>query len=386
MVDALITAKMVRWARERVNMNPAELARKMNIKPEKIKAWEDEDAYPTFNQAQELAKKLKIPFGYLYLISPPSEDLPLPDLRTIPGTPPAKPSPDFLDVLYDALRKQQWFREYLENEKANTIPFISRFKLTDNPLNVAIDIQKTLGIDNTLRQRAKNWEDFLTLLTQKAEEARILVLRSGIVGNNTYRKLNTQEFRGFAISDTLAPLVFINGNDYKTAQIFTLVHELAHLWVGQSGVSNPDYTLRANQQNNAIDRLCDSIAADVLVPSEDFLLRWESFDSIDDNIERLSIKYRVSAFVILRRAYVLGIIDKDVFLSKYDELLTRIKRKSSESGGDFYTMILTRNSATFTTRLLTSMSEGKVLPTEAARLLNLRVTSLRSIENGIFAG
>ncbi len=386
MVEAFITPTMISWAMERTHETHIELARKLNIKPEKIAAWESGYARPSIRQAQELAKKLKIPFGYLYLNTPQEEDLPLPDLRTALGTASLKPSPDFLDVLYDALRKQQWYREYLQQEDASTVPFIGKFRLNDDTNTIAVDISETLGIDDDLRQECRTWEQFLTEFIRRAEQARVLVLRSGIVGSNTRRKLDVQEFRGFAISDDLAPLVFINGRDYKTAQIFTLAHELAHLWVGQSGISNPDYRLRSKQQQNSIDQLCDSIAAEVLIPSEDFLLRWDDPYELDDNLGNLARKYRVSKFVVLRRAYEVGKIQRELFLQKYNELLKKTTRKKTDTGGDYYKLVLSRNSSTLTSALVVAASEGRVLPTEAADLLNIRVSKLRAIENFLLLG
>lgn len=380
MVEAFVTPEMIDWAVERVQETPISLGHKLNVKPEKIAEWISGAKRPSIRQAQELAKKLKIPFGYLYLKTPLKETLPLPDLRTAAGKVSRNPSPDFLDVLYDSFRKQQWYHEYLEQENASNIPFIGKFNLNDDTETIASDISETLSIDDDLRQKCSNWEQFLTEFIRRAEQARVLVLRSGIVGSNTYRKLDVQEFKGFAISDDLAPLIFINGSDYKTAQIFTLAHELAHLWIGQSGVSNPDYRLRSKQQKNKIEQLCDSIAAEVLVPSEDFLLRWTDFYKLDDNLDNLARKYRVSTFVVLRRAYEFDKIQRDLFFSKYYELLEKVTRKKTAEGGDYYNLLLSRNSSTLTSALVIAAGEGRVLPTEAAELLNIRVSKLRAIE------
>lgn len=380
MVEALITGKMISWAIERIGETPGSFAHKLKIKPERLLAWEGEKEYPTIRKAEELARKLKIPFGYLYLTSRPIENLPLPDLRTISSTPPSRPSPNFLDVIYDALRKRDWYREYLQKEKASIVPFIGRFGLTDNPNNVASSIRNTLQINENLRHQARTWEEFLTLLIRKAEESRILVLRTGIVGNNVYRKLEVDEFRGFALSDDLAPLVFINENDFKTAQIFTLAHELAHLWIGESGVSNPDYKLRANQQKFVVDQFCDKVAAEVLVPGDDFDLRWDDSKSVDNNLQNLATFYRVSAFVILRRAYTLDKIVPDVYQDKYQELLAQTRVKPTQPGGNFYNLVMSRNSSTLTKSLLVAVAENKASPTEAARLLNMHVASFRNVE------
>ncbi len=380
MVEAFITPRMLIWARERLHYSsPAEAAEKLGVPDEKLGAWETGRSRPTFRQAEDLAKKLRIPLGYLYLSAPPNERLPLPDLRTVADVPPGQPSPDFLEVLYDALRKQEWYHEQLEAEGVSPLPFVGRFRPTDEPRAIAIDIRNTLGIDQAMRRQSVDWEGFLTTLIRKTENIGVLVLRSGVVGNNTWRPLNYEEFRGFSMSDELAPLVFVNGNDYKTAQIFTLVHELSHIWMGQSGVSNPDYMKRPHEQNNPIDQKCDSIAAEVLTPKSDFELRWNRYITLEQNIQALATYYKVSTFVILRRAYELGFCGQNAFESKYEELRTRITRKHAKQGGDFYRNLLSRNSTVFTTAVVAAFAEGRVLVSEAASLLNLKPLTLKRI-------
>ena len=382
-VEAFVTPELIRWARMRSSELTDSIARKVNVKSDTLTAWEMGEAHPSLHQAQKLARALKVPFGYLYLPSPPQENLPLPDLRQVAGTPARPPSPDFLDVLHDSLRKQQWYREYLEEQDAPPVPFVGRFNLGDDPKVIATAITSALGVGESFRLQAKTWEQFLTDFIRKAEEASVLVLRSSIVGSNTHRPLNVQEFRGFAISDNLAPLVFINSADAKAAQIFTLAHELAHIWVGQSGVSNPNYIGRSNDQENAIDRLCDSVAAEVLAPSEGFIERWNDFSALEHNLNSLAAQYKVSAFVVLRRAYELGKVEPNVFRAAYDTLLESQRRGGADGGGNFYLLTLSRNSSNFTTALMVAIAEGRVPPSEAASLLNVRIATLVGIEKHI---
>lgn len=382
-IEAYVTPRLVQWARERSFPTIELAAEKLKIAPEKLRAWEGGQARPTFRQAQALANQLHIPFGYLYLSTPPLEEVPLPDFRTVGGTHPRKLSPEFLDVLYDVLRKQEWYREYLKAEEADPVPFIGRFNGAA-PRVIAADITSTLGIDRQFRQTCQTWEDFLTKFVQKTEGARVLVLRSSFVGSNTRRHLDVDEFRGFAISDTLAPLVFINSRDAKAAQIFTLAHELAHLWIGASGISNPDYMERSGDPQHTTDRHCDNIAAEVLVPADDFTIAWGTSKSLDENVEDLARRYKVSAFVVLRRAYNLNKIQVDMYRTKYQELLAE-SIKAQPKGGTFYPTFLARNSTTFTTTLMVAAAEGRVSPREAAMLLNVRLATLPNVEKHVLA-
>jgi Zn-dependent peptidase ImmA (M78 family) len=250
---------------------------------------------------------------------------------------------------------------------------------------IAADIRNTLGIDGQFRQTCQTWEHFLTKFVQKAEGARVLVLRSSFVGSQTRRSLDVDEFRGFAISDTLAPLVFINSRDAKAAQIFTLANELAHLWIGASGISNPDYMESPGHQWHATDRHCDNIAAEVLVPADDFTIAWGNSKSFDDNVEDLAKRYKVSAFVVLRRAFNLDKIQADMYRRKYRELLSD-SIKARQGGGTFYPTFLARNSTTFTTTLMVAAAEGRVSQKEAALLLNVRLATLPSVEKHVLAG
>lgn len=386
MPEAFITPELLRWARDRRELSSEVLAKKIGVSLTALNAWEKGEARPTLRQAQVLANRLSVPFGYLYLSSPPKEDLPIADFRTVAGMPPLKPSPEFLDVLHDVLRKQQWYREYLRGNSVPALKFIGRYKIQDEPETIAADIRESLGINDKLREECKTWEQFLARFVRRAENERILVLRSSIVGSNTHRHLSVDEFRGFAISDDFAPLVFVNSADARAAQIFTLAHELAHLWLGRSGISNLDYSKRSSKQLHVVDRICDKVAAEVLAPAEDFVSRWGKFHSLGENIDKLASRYRVSSFVVLRRAYELGCVSTEDFRAAYTSMISRAKRKGTEGGGDFYLTLLSRNSVQLTASLLAAAAEGRISPREAAGLLNIRVTKLEGIEHHIFLG
>lgn len=381
---AFVTPELIQWARRRLNLSPAAAAAKVRtVSAAQITAWESREGHPTFRQAITLAAKLNVPFGFLFLSEPPSLDIPLPDLRTVTGEPVGEPSPEFLDLTYDVLRKQQWFREYQESINADPLPFIGRYSLDADPEDIASDMATVLGLDDQARKEASTWEEFLRRFIRKAEAAGVLVLRSGVVENNNRRKLSVEEFRGFAVSDDLAPLVFINGQDAKAAQIFTLAHELAHLWVGQSGISNPNYLTEPGQQANSIDRLCDKVAAELLVPKADFLLRWDERHSVQANLQTLATHYRVSKITVLRRALETERLSMEEFRQAYAELMEEQRPPGGGEGGNFFYTLLARNSSTLTAILVAAAAEGAVSERDAARLLNIKIKTVESVRKHI---
>lgn len=385
MTAALISPAVLRWARERARLVPEQLAEITHIKPDKLRLWELGETKPTFKQAQDLAKALHIPFGFLFLPNPPEETLPIPDLRTVGDHAASSLSIDLRDLLADILRKQDWYRDHLLEQGAAPLPFVSRFGLDTRATTIAADLTATLGLAHTDREEAKNWEDFLSLLMDKAEEVGVWVMRSGIVGSNTHRILEVQEFRGFAICDDIAPLVFINGRDAKAAQIFTLVHELAHLWIGQSGISDISLAQSANEIHHRTEKLCNSVAAEVLVPQASLRERWDG-ESVAQNAAWLANYYRVSSVVIARRALDLGLIERAAYLAYYQQQVELWRREKKGTGGDPYRTIPVRNGRRFTKAVVNSAFARSLLLRDAGRLLGVNPSKLGRLAQEIGVG
>ena len=384
--EAFITPGLITWARRRMGLDVASAAKKLGVVVPTLESWERGDSRPSFKKAGGIADTLHVPFGYLFLAQPPSEDLPLPDLRTLSHDV-ATPSPNFLAVLDDAFRKQEWYREYQQEGGAEPLPFIGQFTIQESVQTVASEVRRLLQIDDNMRGNASNWEQFLTEFIRRVEENGVLVLRSGVVGGNTHRPLDVKEFRGFVISDPIAPLIFINSKDAKAAQIFTLAHELAHLWIGESGISNPDYSEGASQQKNAVERHSDRIAAQILVPPESFNETWDESIALDHNLTNLSRQYRVSRFVILRSAYDYGRVEPVTYIEKLSDLKKDWWKTGNDSGGNYYNNLMSRNSRTFTMTMFAAAAEGKVNYREAATLLNINsLTTYDKVAARLFEG
>ncbi len=392
MTVALINPGILRWARERARIGPDRLAKSASVTPERILRWEEGIDKPTFKQAQEIARKLHIPFGYLFLSHPPEEKLPIPDLRRIGDHPIGEISADLFDLLADTLYKHDWYRDYLIEQGEEKLPFIGRFDPDADPKKIAADMTTTLSLTLADREGVRSWEQFYDLLVRRAETAGIWVMRSGIVANNTHRSLEIDEFRGFAICDDLAPLVFINGNDAKAAQIFTLVHEMAHLWIGKSGISNIPLDRPVNGHGNDSEKICNAVAAEVLVPEKPFLKKWEEKiwqeeHSPEDTISGSAAFFRVSTVVIARRALDLGLIEWPLFVDFYQRQKEKWqKRREEQGGGNFFKTLPVRYGRRFTEAVVRSTFDQSLLMRDAGRMLNISPSRIQPLADQIGVG
>jgi Zn-dependent peptidase ImmA (M78 family) len=316
---------------------------------------------------------------------PPSITIPIPDLRTVASEEKATPSLEFLEVLNDALIKQQWYRTYQEDHKNPILRFVGKYSSADDAAAVAGNMRLMLGIDDNFRRECASWQQFLTSFVRSSEDAGVLVMRNSIVRHEVRRGLNPQEFRGFAISDDLAPLVFINAADAKAAQIFTLAHELAHIWIGQSGISNinPRKKRSSGKSRNQIERFCNHVAAELLVPEVGFEDMWNRGGDVPSMIRKIAAFHRVSAVVVLMRAYELGKLDYESFSEMMDAEYARFhqqeqqkKDQEEETTGNFWASFNVRNGRRLSNSVAESVREGRLVYTEAANLLGVKVKTL----------
>lgn len=384
MVHALVTGEVLRWARQRAGASLEAVAEKLNVTPDTVAEWEDDTSLPSFAKARELAKFLRVPIGYLFLDRPPQETLAIPDLRRLGDDTARDLGADFFAVYQDARAKQGWYHEYLLQTGAAPLAFVGRFTREDSPAAVAADIREVLGLTAEWRRAAADWAAMFRAFVQKTEDAGILVLRNSLVGNNTHRRLSVNEFRGFALSDNYAPLVFINTADAAAAQIFSLAHELAHIWIDASAVSN--FGIGSTDDGyDPIEVFCNRVAAELLVARDEFQQRWDPQRSLAENADTLSRDFRVSTLVIARRALDLGRITRAQYqafaraAAEAFEAREPADEGRQQGGPNFYVMAKLRNSPTFARAVLREAFEGRLLLRDAGLLLSVKPSKLRDL-------
>jgi Zn-dependent peptidase ImmA (M78 family) len=238
-------------------------------------------------------------------------------------------------------------------------------------------MRAALGLDIEERRKIHTWTKTLSRLIEQADALGILVMVNGVVGNNNYRRLDPHEFRGFALSNALAPLVFINGADAKAAQIFTVSHELAHIWLGKSALSDVGpITTPAHD----VERWCSEVAAELLVPLDALRAEHRRGEELRDAISRLARRFKVSTLVILRRIHDLGELTQNHLVDVYAHEFKRLRSMRKSSGGDFYRTQGVRLGRRFARALVSSTLEGETVQQEAFRLLGFsKFTTLRQL-------
>ena len=369
----MLEPKVLRWARERVRLEPEQLARKVQVKPERVLEWEDSGRI-SVAQADRLAHHTHTPLGFLYLPEPPEDRLPIPDFRTRSDDASSRPSPDLLETVYLMQRRQAWMRDELIEEGSDPLDFVGAYKEIAEPQQVADAMRAALQLERNWASRQSTWTDALSHLREQADRAGVLVVFTGIVGNNTHRKLDEDEFQGFALVDEFAPLIFVNSADFQAAQIFTLAHELAHLLVGESGVSSLE-----NHQlpNDATEQFCNRTAAEFLVPEVELRDFWPTAENANDQYQAIARRFKVSTLVAARRALDLNLINLTTFLEFYEESKTTVwlRKSPTNSGGDFWNTQRWRIGPRFGAAVARAAKEGRLLYQEAYSLTGLnRVT------------
>jgi Zn-dependent peptidase ImmA (M78 family) len=357
-----VRPELLRWARERAALSLDALARRIPQLP----AWERGEARPTLKQIERFAKATHTPVGYLFLPAPPVEQIPIPDCRTVRNGQIARPSPDLLDTIYICQQRQEWYRDFARAGGEQPLLFVGSAHLADDVETTASSIRRALGFNLDERRRMPTWTDALRRFIEQADALGILVMVSGVVGSNNTRRLDPAEFRGFALTDPLAPLVFVNGADTKAAQMFTLAHELVHLWLGQSALSDAG---AIGASSDVVEVWCNRVAAEILVPLAVFQEEYRRDADWREEANRLARHFKVSTLVILRRMHDAGGLTVDEFRLSFDEESERLRAVPKRSGGDFYLTQAMRVSKRFARALVVSTLEGQTLHRDAFRLL-----------------
>ena len=361
-----VKPSLLRWARIRARFDVDDLLKRFP----KLEEWELGEKKPTLKQLESFAKATRVSVGYLFLREPPVEQVPIPDLRTVGNQWVGNPSPDLLDTIYLCQHRQEWYRRHALSEGEGLRSFVGSVGTGDSVKKTAAAMRETLGFDSGTVAACRGWADALRAFVGLAESAGVLVMTSGIVGGNAHRRLDPKEFRGFSLADALAPLVFINGQDGKAAQMFTLAHELARIWLGQSAISNAG---PEPEPSHDVEAWCNRVAAEFLVPADELRGALPAGDVLDhESRQAVARRFKVSTLVVLRSLLEAGFISKrDFGRACREEVARQPTGDSGKDGGDFCIAQPVRTSRRFARALIVSTLEGRTLYRDAFNLLGI---------------
>jgi Predicted Zn peptidase len=350
----------------------------------KIKNWQCGDKQPTFNQILDISNETKLPLGYFFLKTPPVEDYSFMEYRTINSRSFDNPSRDLIDTIDEMEYVQDWMRDYLIQSNSMPLDFVGAASHIVSSVDIANRIRDYLNLDVEWYRKNKGAEDSFRSIQKFAQNSGILIMKSGIVKGNTHRTLDIKEFRAFTLIDKYAPLIFINTNDSKNGQLFSILHEIAHIWFGENNLFNNQKDVDNNLK--PIEVKCNSIASEILVPQSIFVDKWEKSKDEESEllINDLSKYFKCGQTVIARKALDNGYIKKELYeqimntaISYYLESV-----KNNAGGGDYYRTAASRIDNRFLLSLATSVQEGKTLYSDAFRLTNTNhKTFLKLVEN-----
>ncbi len=379
-MNVTVRPELLKWARNRASLTVAELSLKVGSQknPAPIQEWEDalNEVEIPVRKLELIAEKTRAPFGMLFLSKPPVEKLPVRDFRTPANRGNSKPSLNLLETLLETELRQSWLSDQLEAAGEDELAFVGSSTVNSDIVALASEIRNTLRIGTAERAQNRKTADAVLWMIGRLEESRITVIRKGFAGSAKRRTLDRDEFKGFALSDSFAPFIFINGKDWVSSQMFTIAHELVHIWLGESAMPNGDWFAASS---DPIEQFCNQVAAELLVPAAELKTEWQANRTIRQNSEQIAQKFKVSSLALLFRARNTGLITEAALNATRQELQPpseAVEPESKSGGGNFYNNAGIHLGKRFIREVLIRTMEGRTLYSEAFDLLGTRKTSV----------
>jgi len=390
---AHINGAMLRWAREAAGLSLDDAVARARMHDTKsvsaavrLQSWEEGRDLPTQNQLDAIANAYHRPILTFYLSAPPVEDHRVADFRTVADAGLGRGvSPNFDALLRRMKARQRQVREILEDDESERLPFVGAFKGRSDAIEIVRDIRRLLSFDPTEQKRLGDADDVFRVLRTRLEDIGIFVQLVGNLGSH-HTRIEPEEFRGIALVDDIAPFIVVNANDSKAANLFTLMHEAAHIWLGESGISNSS-PFAETVEDTRDESLCNTVAAEFLLPRVEFLRAWRKIagaGTIATLVELLSRDWKLSRAAVALRLWKLGEIGDDVWwplYRGYQEEWRRIEEKMKDKdGGPTYPVITKSHlGAALIRTVLNAVESGSVTYTKAANILSVRTQNFDSL-------
>ena len=390
-----VNPEILVWARETAGLTPQEAVRKLAIRDtrkatalDRLAGYETGAEDPSRPLLTRMSKQYRRPLLTFYLPAPPPKGDRGADFRTLSDEVPARDAA-ILDTLIREMRaRQSMVRDALESDDdAAPLPFIASRTIADGQPAVLDALRRLLSIDLNDYRHQRNVSAAFDFLRDAAERQGIFVLLKGDLGSH-HTAIELEIFRGFSIADEMAPFIVINDRDAHAAWSFTLLHEIVHLILGQTGVSG-------QRAENEVERFCDDVASEFLLPNDESerinIKNIGETEIIAERISEFADQRRISRAMVTYRAYRAGAIAQ----SQYDELsqkfreewiqqrdIPRAKRQTQDGGPSYYVVRQHRLGHRLTTLVRQMMAYGELSTSRAARILDVHPSQVQAILTG----
>lgn len=389
MSKVIVNPAILRWARETAGFGLEDAARKIALPRtkaltavERLEALESGDAAPTRALLVRMAKQYRRPLLTFYLSDVPEKGDRGNDYRTLPD---GYDSTDdaILDALIRGIRaRQSMLRAALEDEEeAEELPFIGSKRMSDGVQDVVTSIRETLPLTLDEFRQAQSADEAFKKLRTAVESLGIYVVLAGNLGSY-HTAIELRTFRGFALSDPVAPFIVMNDQDARAAWSFTLLHELTHLWLGQTGVSGGYAEL-------AVEQFCNDVAGEYLLPGNELLtFELPAESELADSITEFANERNVSRSMVAYKLYRLRRVERNVWLRLSthfrEEWLagreTRRERSRNQEGGpNYYAVRRHRVGNALLTVVERMMRAGTLTTTKAGTILDVKAKNVQSL-------
>ena len=379
-VNVDIQPAIINWALSQTSEE------KLGVKlMESIRHWLDGTKSPTFSQIEDFSKKSHIPLGYFFLQTPPIEQIGLLEYRTLDSIELANPSRNLIDIIHEMEAIQDWMVDYRKEMNYDTSYVVNSLNGATDIAAIADSVRKDLGLSIEWYRECGNPSEAFNKVRGLLEDCGVIVMMSGIVGKNTHRALDINEFRAFAMVNEWAPLIFINGADSLAGRLFSLLHETVHIWIGENDLyNNRRYS---TEKVKTVEVICNAVAGEIIVPKQIFLEHWQRTPNEDVyiKIRELAKYFRCSESVLARRALDNKKIDKMIYEQVVtDAIQAYIEYKQDKSsGGDYYKVARSKLDGVFVRALCESVNSGRTSYTEAYRLTNTTSKTFSEVASGL---